>query len=147
MAPVTPMPHPLSNSSATPSPELARSSLEQEDVEEGNVRINKKAAKGGFDFYVTQTFSCAAGEADRESPLPENLSLPKKCSSRPPTAPHPYMTYHQQFQAFQQHHYQQHYQQQQQRSPVDILIRAFPNRRRSDVEAVLQRCKGSFRFF
>lgn len=29
-----------------------------------------------------------------------------------------------------------------QRSPVDILLRVFPGRRRSDVEALLQRCKG-----
>ena len=39
------------------------------------------------------------------------------------------------------------YQQQQQRSPVDILIRAFPNKRRSDIEAVLQRCKGKNNFY
>jgi doublesex- and mab-3-related transcription factor 4/5 len=29
-----------------------------------------------------------------------------------------------------------------QRSPIDILLRVFPNRRRSDVENLLQRCKG-----
>jgi len=29
-----------------------------------------------------------------------------------------------------------------QRSPIDILLRVFPNRRRSEVEAALQRCKG-----
>ncbi|XP_043474246.1 doublesex- and mab-3-related transcription factor A2 isoform X1 [Leptopilina heterotoma] len=33
-------------------------------------------------------------------------------------------------------------QQQQQRSPVDVLLRVFPGRRRSDVEALLHRCKG-----
>ncbi|XP_011313761.1 doublesex- and mab-3-related transcription factor A2 [Fopius arisanus] len=37
---------------------------------------------------------------------------------------------------------QQHSQQQQQRSPVDVLLRVFPGRRRADVEALLHRCKG-----
>lgn len=32
--------------------------------------------------------------------------------------------------------------QQQQRSPVDVLLRVFPGRRRSDVEALLARCRG-----
>ncbi|KOC63239.1 Doublesex- and mab-3-related transcription factor A2 [Habropoda laboriosa] len=40
----------------------------------------------------------------------------------------------------QQQHQQQ--QQQQQRSPVDVLLRVFPGRRRADVEALLHRCKG-----
>lgn len=95
------------------------------------------------------------GEVDSEAALPENLSLPKKCPGlpgsprhHPPTAqPPPYLLYHQQYQQFQQqqhHHFQQQqYQHQQQhRSPVDILLRVFPGRRRSDVEALLQRCKG-----
>lgn len=29
-----------------------------------------------------------------------------------------------------------------QRSPIDVLMRVFPGKRRSDVEAILQRCKG-----
>ncbi|XP_029678741.1 doublesex- and mab-3-related transcription factor A2 [Formica exsecta] len=37
---------------------------------------------------------------------------------------------------------QQQQQQQQQRSPVDVLLRVFPGRRRGDVEALLHRCKG-----
>ncbi|XP_072767583.1 uncharacterized protein Dmrt99b isoform X2 [Anoplolepis gracilipes] len=37
---------------------------------------------------------------------------------------------------------QQQQQQQQQRSPVDVLLRVFPGRRRADVEALLHRCKG-----
>ena len=95
------------------------------------------------------------GEVESEAALPENLSLPKKCPGlpgsprhHPPTAqPPPYLLYHQQYQQFQQqqhHHFQQQqYQHQQQhRSPVDILLRVFPGRRRSDVEALLQRCKG-----
>ncbi|XP_075215040.1 doublesex-Mab related 99B [Lycorma delicatula] len=70
--------------------------------------------------------------SDAES-APENLSLPKKCSiegngsgslntfptlgyTSPPYPP--------------------------QRSPVDVLLRVFPGRRRCDVEAALQRCKG-----
>ncbi|KDR19787.1 Doublesex- and mab-3-related transcription factor A2, partial [Zootermopsis nevadensis] len=98
------------------------------------------------------------GEAESESALPENLSLPKKCPGlpasprhHPPTTqPPPYLLYHQQYQHFQQQqqhfqhqqYQQQQQQQQQQRSPVDILLRVFPGRRRSDVEALLQRCKG-----
>lgn len=38
----------------------------------------------------------------------------------------------------------QQQQQQQQRSPVDVLLRVFPGRRRADVEALLHRCKGIF---
>ena len=34
-------------------------------------------------------------------------------------------------------------QQQQQRSPVDVLLRVFPGRRRADVEGLLHRCKGT----
>ncbi|KAK6623982.1 hypothetical protein RUM44_010839 [Polyplax serrata] len=108
MTPVTPMPLPLTTSSRTPSPEMARPTVEREEVDE-------------------------VGESDRTSPLPENLSLPKKYASRPVASSLPYFSYH----SYQQHHYQQ-----QQRSPVDILIRAFPDRRRSEIEAVLQRCKG-----
>ncbi|XP_043289141.1 doublesex- and mab-3-related transcription factor A2-like [Venturia canescens] len=37
---------------------------------------------------------------------------------------------------------QQQQQPQQQRSPVDVLLRVFPGRRRADVEALLHRCKG-----
>ncbi|XP_023705822.1 doublesex- and mab-3-related transcription factor A2 [Cryptotermes secundus] len=95
-------------------------------------------------------------EAESEAALPENLSLPKKCPGipgsprhQPPAAqPPPYLLYHQQYQQFQhqqqqqQHFQQQQYQQQQHRSPVDILLRVFPGRRRGDVEALLQRCKG-----
>ncbi|EDX14875.1 GD21451 [Drosophila simulans] len=41
-----------------------------------------------------------------------------------------------------QHHQQQQQQQQQQRSPIDVLMRVFPNRRRSDVEQLMQRFRG-----
>ncbi|XP_068156834.1 doublesex- and mab-3-related transcription factor A2 [Drosophila tropicalis] len=37
---------------------------------------------------------------------------------------------------------QQSQQQQQQRSPIDVLMRVFPNRRRSDVEQLMQRFRG-----
>lgn len=70
--------------------------------------------------------------SDAES-APENLSLPKKCSIEGngnasintfqplgyTSSPYP-----------------------PQRSPVDVLLRVFPGRRRCDVEAALQRCKG-----
>ncbi|XP_063989952.1 doublesex- and mab-3-related transcription factor A2 [Diachasmimorpha longicaudata] len=48
----------------------------------------------------------------------------------------------QQQQQQQQHQHQHQHQQQQQRSPVDVLLRVFPGRRRADVEALLHRCKG-----
>ncbi|ALC47170.1 dmrt99B [Drosophila busckii] len=37
---------------------------------------------------------------------------------------------------------QQHHHHQQQRSPIDVLMRVFPNRRRSDVEHLMQRFRG-----
>ncbi|XP_059488101.1 doublesex and mab-3 related transcription factor 3, truncated [Neocloeon triangulifer] len=90
---------------------------------------------------------------ESRSASPENLCLPKNSGPRasppypaspgkavaPQTTgfPSPSAIQQQQFTAmFQQH--QQHYQ----RSPIDILLRVFPNRRRSEVEVVLQRCKG-----
>ncbi|RZF44696.1 hypothetical protein LSTR_LSTR000648 [Laodelphax striatellus] len=85
---------------------------------------------------------------------PENLSLPKRCSppptpthpSQPPLhTPPPHAHPHAAFAAaaaaaaaaanspfFPAA----------QRSPVDVLLRAFPGRRRCDVEALLHRCKG-----
>ncbi|KAH8271383.1 hypothetical protein KR018_008095 [Drosophila ironensis] len=42
----------------------------------------------------------------------------------------------------QQQHQQPPQQQQQQRSPIDVLMRVFPNRRRSDVEQLMQRFRG-----
>lgn len=40
------------------------------------------------------------------------------------------------------HHHHQQQQQQQQRSPIDVLMRVFPSRRRSDVEQLMQRFRG-----
>ncbi|XP_055852159.1 doublesex- and mab-3-related transcription factor A2 [Episyrphus balteatus] len=92
---------------------------------------------------------------------PENLSLKKDDSTSPPTTPSdslhilrsfsnngqgfiPYH-HHSQFMpaAMPTHQLQQQQQQQhQQRSPVDVLLRVFPNRRRSEVEQLLQRYRG-----
>lgn len=77
-------------------------------------------------------FSPQDSSSDGES-APENLSLPKPRSAEtPPSAPlyggyaplayGPLGT--------------------SQRSPVDVLLRVFPGRRRQDVEATLNRCKG-----
>lgn len=52
---------------------------------------------------------------------PENLSLPKPRASPPAQPLYPYLP---------------------QRSPVDVLLRVFPGRRRQEVEATLSRCKG-----
>lgn len=75
-------------------------------------------------------------EDDTESDAPENLSLKKPSSPETPTqqTQHPFMPYHHfpQFPSFQPQYPTQ-------RSPVDVLLRVFPGRRRSDVEAILQR--------
>ncbi|KAH0814373.1 hypothetical protein GEV33_008414 [Tenebrio molitor] len=77
-------------------------------------------------------------EEDTQSEAPENLSLKKPSSPETPPQPtHNFIPY-QQFPAFP--HFQPQYTTQ--RSPVDVLMRVFPGKRRSDVEALLQRCKG-----
>nr|CAD7260246.1 unnamed protein product [Timema shepardi] len=126
----TSVPPPPLSVSTTPSPE-PRLPAPEPDLDEGD-----------------------GGETEGDASLPENLSMPKKGSSSGGSAPSPpgtlqqppYLLYHQQY---------QHYQQQQQvyphhvypphppqRSPVDILLRVFPTRRRGDVESTLHRCKG-----
>ncbi|XP_045483262.1 doublesex- and mab-3-related transcription factor A2-like [Harmonia axyridis] len=75
---------------------------------------------------------------DTQGEAPENLSLKK--SPSPETSPPPTISFPQYppFNPFPQFPSQfvGH------RSPVDVLLRVFPNRRRSDVEAALQRSKG-----
>lgn len=74
--------------------------------------------------------------SDGES-VPENLSLPKPRTAEPPSpstpmySPYPgvNLPYGLPLPL-------------PQRSPVDVLLRVFPGRRRADVEAVLGRCKG-----
>lgn len=86
---------------------------------------------------------------------PENLSLKKEDSTSPPNTPVENLhmlrnaTNGQGFLPYHQHHTQfltaaavASHQQQQQRSPVDVLLRVFPNRRRSEVEQLLQRYRG-----
>lgn len=137
MTPVTPMPLPLTTSSTTPSPESVRAPLGQDDVDDGKYTRFYFSFKISIHSYILKPLFFTVADSDTASPTPENLSLPKKCPSPSISSGMPYMSYHQQFHTFQQHHYQH------QRSPVDVLIRAFPNRRRSDIEAVLQRCKGN----
>ncbi|XP_065353349.1 doublesex- and mab-3-related transcription factor A2-like isoform X1 [Cloeon dipterum] len=99
---------------------------------------------------------------ESRSPSPENLCLPKnggpgaspQYPSSPGKAVAPQTTGFPSPSAIQHQHltamFHQHQQQYQsafflhnlQRSPIDILLRVFPNRRRSEVEVVLQRCKG-----
>lgn len=74
-------------------------------------------------------------EEDTEGEAPENLSLKKEaCPENLQSQPPAFMSFHQfpQFPAF-------HPQYSVQRSPIDVLLRVFPGRRRSDVEALLQR--------
>ncbi|GAB0088722.1 doublesex- and mab-3-related transcription factor A2 [Sergentomyia squamirostris] len=98
-----------------------------------------------------------------ENATPENLSLKKEDStSPPPGAPtctldnlHTLRSFtgSQGFMPYHHHHHQQHYVQQdgldsggvlsnRSRSPVNVLLRVFPNRRRSEVEQLLHRFRG-----
>ncbi|EFA07078.1 doublesex- and mab-3-related transcription factor A2 [Tribolium castaneum] len=76
-------------------------------------------------------------EEDTQSEAPENLSLKKPSSPETPPQPTQNFIPYQQF-AFPP--FQPQYPAQ--RSPIDVLMRVFPGKRRSDVEALLQRCKG-----
>ncbi|XP_018562908.1 doublesex- and mab-3-related transcription factor A2-like [Anoplophora glabripennis] len=83
-------------------------------------------------------------EDDAEGEVPENLSVKREKQPSPDTSPlaqqiQNFMPYHQQFSQFPTQ-YQPPYTTQ--RSPIDVLMRVFPGRRRSDVESILQRCKG-----
>ncbi|KAF7286906.1 hypothetical protein GWI33_003173 [Rhynchophorus ferrugineus] len=80
-------------------------------------------------------------EDDTHSETPENLSLKRdKASPEPPSHPaESFVSYHHPFAQFPPHLQTQP---SPQRSPVNILMRVFPGRRRSDVEAILQRCRG-----
>ncbi|CAH0391213.1 unnamed protein product [Bemisia tabaci] len=72
---------------------------------------------------------------------PENLSLPKQQCPRaesPESPPHGYAPY-----LLPPSSRSSHFQQ---RSPVDTLLRVFPGRRRQEVEAALQQCKGDVLF-
>ncbi|XP_072390369.1 doublesex- and mab-3-related transcription factor A2-like [Diabrotica undecimpunctata] len=81
-------------------------------------------------------------EEDTQSEAPENLSVKREKPPSPETPPHQqasnFMPYQHPFGQFPPQ-YQPAYPQ---RSPIDVLMRVFPGRRRSDVEALLQRCKG-----
>lgn len=75
---------------------------------------------------------------------PENLSLKKEATAPEPVSPPQQTPLQQQnfipypqFPQFTPFQPQQQYPLQ--RSPVDVLLRVFPGRRRSDVEALLQR--------
>ncbi|CAH1102016.1 unnamed protein product [Psylliodes chrysocephalus] len=81
-------------------------------------------------------------EEDTQGEAPENLSIKREKPPSPETPPHQqptnFLHFHQQFGQFPPQ-YQPPFSQ---RSPIDVLMRVFPGRRRSDVEALLQRCKG-----
>lgn len=80
-------------------------------------------------------------EDDTQSEAPENLSIKREKQPSPDTPPHQqtpnFLPYHQQFAQFPAQILPPY--SATQRSPVDVLIRVFPGRRRSDVEAILQR--------
>ncbi|GJQ76625.1 hypothetical protein Trydic_g15486 [Trypoxylus dichotomus] len=72
-------------------------------------------------------------EEENETEAPENLSLKKASSPEtPPQQQSPSLLHYHPFP------HVPHFQPQYQRSPVDVLLRVFPGRRRSDVEAILQ---------
>ncbi|ENN72075.1 hypothetical protein YQE_11360, partial [Dendroctonus ponderosae] len=74
---------------------------------------------------------------ENDTNTPENLSL-KRDNSSPEPAPQPTDFSHH-LARFHQHSMVQP---SPQRSPINILMRVFPGKRRSDVEAILNRCKG-----
>lgn len=80
-------------------------------------------------------------EDDTQSEAPENLSVKREKQPSPGTPPHQhasnFLPYHQQFTQFSSQIHPPY--SAVQRSPVDVLMRVFPGRRRSDVEAILQR--------
>lgn len=80
-------------------------------------------------------------EEDTQTEAPENLSLKKPSSPEIPPQPPNFIPY-QQFAAFPP--FQPQYTNQ--RSPVDVLMRVFPGKRRSDVEALLQRYYFNLKF-
>ncbi|KAG8254019.1 Doublesex- and mab-3- transcription factor A2 [Homalodisca vitripennis] len=82
----------------------------------------------------TQSTPPPEDSSSESESAPENLSLPKPRSVEPPSLNTPlYSQYPGMTVPY--HHLPQ-------RSPVDVLLRVFPGRRRSDVEATLSRCKG-----
>ncbi|XP_067616616.1 doublesex- and mab-3-related transcription factor A2 [Eurosta solidaginis] len=114
--------------------------------------FNNGAAQGFIPYHHTQFLAAA---------------MPAAAAAAVGVHPHnqhsPHAQHHQQQQQQHQHHAQQQQQQQQQhtlplsiaqqqmqqaviqpqqRSPVDVLLRVFPNRRRSDVEQLLARYRG-----
>lgn len=74
-------------------------------------------------------------EDDNDVETPENLSLKKENNPEMPQQTPPNFVNYPQFPQFPPFHPHYHIQ----RSPVDVLLRVFPGRRRSDVEALLQR--------
>ncbi|KAJ8979011.1 hypothetical protein NQ317_012705, partial [Molorchus minor] len=83
-------------------------------------------------------------EDDTQGEAPENLSIKREKPASPESPPQTqqatnFMPYHQQFSQFAAQFQPQY---SAQRSPIDVLLRVFPGRRRSDVESILQRCKG-----
>ncbi|KAJ8962751.1 hypothetical protein NQ318_001149 [Aromia moschata] len=80
-------------------------------------------------------------EDDTQGEAPENLSIKREKQPSPDTPPQTqhvtnFIPYHQHFAQFSA---QYHPQYSAQRSPIDVLMRVFPGRRRSDVESILQR--------
>ncbi|KAH8384138.1 hypothetical protein KR009_012246 [Drosophila setifemur] len=89
----------------------------------------------GFMPYHHTQFLAAAGLPTHHHPpahSPHHQAPPNQL----PTNHHPQQQHQHQQQA------QQAGQQQQQRSPIDVLMRVFPSRRRSDVEQLMQRFRG-----
>lgn len=93
-------------------------------------------------FSLTFIFTSVQEDSTDSEAAPENLSLKKNCASInvgsttvpiATTIESPFSTH---FGA------QQLPSQYQQKSPVDILRRVFPSRRRIEIELALQRCKG-----
>ncbi|KAL1502229.1 hypothetical protein ABEB36_007402 [Hypothenemus hampei] len=122
---------------SSPTSKRARINIDESDSDQ-------ESSRPSADRHSQPIVNCSSPEPvgspegdlnveENDSNTPENLSLKRDAVSvSPEPISHPKFV-------------QQHLQvppSPHQRSPVNILMRVFPGKRRSDVEAILQRCKG-----
>ncbi|CAG9764962.1 unnamed protein product [Ceutorhynchus assimilis] len=145
-----------SSNPSSPTSKRAKINIDESDSDQEDTKCNRPSAlsvaPGDQPPSIPQTLvSCSSPDPvtspetdlnveENDTNTPENLSLKRDNNASPePVAP--------QTDAYISHHHSRFMQMPQmqpspQRSPVNILMRVFPGKRRSDVEAILQRCKG-----
>ncbi|XP_066249174.1 doublesex- and mab-3-related transcription factor A2-like [Euwallacea similis] len=134
---------------SSPTSKRAKINIEESDSDPEDTKCSRPSAISS-QMSISQTVvSCSSPEPatspeadlnveENDTNTPENLSLKRDVSPEPISQNaesfianhHARFTQHSQVQASPQ------------RSPVNVLMRVFPGKRRSDVEAILQRCKG-----